>query len=96
MLLDIPFIAEWKKIGEHRQQPTNLNTTHENEGRIDYDYKVGQKVLVQNDNILHKAESRYLKDPWKITSVHTNGTITVECGNKSERMNIQRVKPFEE
>jgi hypothetical protein len=74
----------------------DLDTAHENKGRIDYDYKVGQKILVWNDGILHKAESRYLKDPWIITTVHTNGTITVQCRNKSERMNIRRVKPFEE
>jgi hypothetical protein len=29
-------------------------------------------------------------------SVHTNRTITVQRGNKVDRMNIQRVKPFEE
>jgi hypothetical protein len=34
--------------------------------------------------------------PWTITPVHTNGTIRVQCGNKSERMNIWKVKPFEE
>jgi hypothetical protein len=38
MLFDIPFIADWKKIGEHRQRLTDLNSAHENEGRIDYDY----------------------------------------------------------
>ncbi len=27
MLFDIPFIADWKKIGEHRQRLTDLNTT---------------------------------------------------------------------
>jgi hypothetical protein len=48
MLFDILFIADWKIIGEHRQRLTDLNTAHENEGRIDYDYKVGQKKLVQN------------------------------------------------
>jgi hypothetical protein len=37
MLFDIPFIADWKKIGEHRQRLTDLNTAHENKGRIDYD-----------------------------------------------------------
>ncbi len=47
MLFDIPFIADWKKIGEHRQKLTDLNTAHENKGRIDYDYKVGQKILVR-------------------------------------------------
>jgi hypothetical protein len=26
MLSNIPFIADWKKIGEHRQQLTDLNT----------------------------------------------------------------------
>ncbi len=45
MLFDIPFIADWQKIGEHRQRLTDLYNAHENQGRIDYDYKVGQKVL---------------------------------------------------
>ncbi len=40
MLFDILFIADWKKIGEHRQRLTDLNAAHENKGRIDYDYKV--------------------------------------------------------
>jgi hypothetical protein len=38
LLFDIPFIADWKKNGEHRQQQTDLNTAQENMGRIDYDY----------------------------------------------------------
>ncbi len=63
VLFDIPFIADWKKIGEHRQKLTDLNTAHENEGRIDYDYKVGQKILVQNKGILCKAQSIWQKDP---------------------------------
>ena len=70
MLFDIPFIPDWKKIGEHRQQRTDLKTAHENEGRIDYDYKVGQKILVRNKGIIHKAEPRWQKDPWTITTVH--------------------------
>jgi hypothetical protein len=61
MLFDILFIADWKKIGEHRQLLRDCNTTHKNEGRIDYDYQVGQKVLVRNGGILRKAESRYLR-----------------------------------
>jgi hypothetical protein len=96
MLFNIPFIADWKKIGEHRQRLTDLNTARENEGRIDYDYKVGQEILVWNEGILHKAESRWQKDPWTITTVHTNGTIMIQHGNKSERLNIRRVKPFGE
>ncbi len=96
MLFNIPFIADWKIIGEYRQRLTDLNTAHENEGRIDYDYKVGQKTLVRNKGILCKAQSIWQKDRWTITIIHMNGTITIQCGNKLERLNIRRVKAFEE
>ncbi len=96
MLFDIPFIADWQKIGEHGQRLTDLNNAHENEGEIDYDYKVGQKVLLRKEGILCNAEFRWHKKPWLITSVHTNGTLTVQRRNKIDRMNIGRVEPFEE
>ena len=96
MLFDIPFIADWQKIGEHRQRLTDRSNARENEGRIDYDYNVDQKVLVRKEGILRNAESRWHKRPWLIATVHTNGTITVQWGNKVERMNIWRVKPFTE
>jgi hypothetical protein len=41
VLFDILFIADWKTIGEHRQRLTECNIDCINEGRIDYDYKVG-------------------------------------------------------
>ncbi len=91
MLFDIPFIADWQKIREHRQRLTDPNKACENEGRIDYDYKVGQKVLLRKEGILRNAESRWQKKPLLITSVHTNGTITVQRGNKIDRLNIRRV-----
>ena len=94
MLFDIPYIADWNKVGEHRQRQTDLNTSRENNSRVDYDYEVGGKVLIRKDGILRKSESRYDSEPWTITSVHTNGTIRVERGTKSERINIRRVTPF--
>ncbi len=42
MLVDIPFIADWLKNGEHRQ-PTDRNTNRENKSRSDYDNKVVKK-----------------------------------------------------
>ncbi len=84
MLFDIPFVADWYKIGEHRQLLTDPNNERENKRCIDYDYKVGDKVLVIKDGILCKSESKYGKEPWTITTVHTNGTIRVQCGTKSE------------
>eukprot|EP00804_Cyclotella_cryptica_P018324 CCRYP_017983-RA/>CCRYP_017983-RA protein AED:0.41 eAED:0.41 QI:0/0/0/1/1/1/2/0/348 len=82
MLFDIPYIAEWSKIGEYRQEQTDNNTRWENVSRIDWDYQPGDQVLLRKDGILRKTESRYESDPWTITSVHTNGTIRVQCGAK--------------
>ena len=94
MLFDIPFLADWNNMGDYRQRQTDLNTDRENRTRKDWDYKVGDKVLLRKDGILRKSESRYERDPWTITSVHTNGTIRVQRGSKSERLNIRRVTPY--
>jgi hypothetical protein len=94
MLLDIPFIANWNKIGDYRQSQTNLSTARKHSNRVDYGYKVGDKVLLMQKGILRKAESPYSKEPWTITTVHTNGTIRIQCGTQSERLNIRRVAPF--
>ncbi len=95
MLVDILFIADWKKIGEHRQ-PTDRNTDRENKSQVDYDNKVVTKYSYRTMVFLRKAKSRDLRETWPTTSIKTNGTIRVQCGNKSERINIQRVKPFED
>ncbi len=57
MLFDIPFIAEWNKFGDYRQRQTDLDTALINSKQVDYDYKVGNKVLVTQEGILRKAES---------------------------------------
>jgi hypothetical protein len=94
MLFDIPFIADWNKIGDYRQPQTDLSTARKNSKRVDYDYKVGDKVLLTQEGILCKAESPYSKEPWTIKTVHTNETITIQRGTQSERLNIWRVTPF--
>jgi hypothetical protein len=94
MLFNILFVADWNKIGEQRQSLTDRGNQRKNAKRIDYDYKVGDKVLLINEGILRKAESVYGKEPWTITTVHTNGTIRIQCGTRIERLSIQRVQPF--
>jgi len=96
MLFNIPFVADWKQIGEYRLHRTDCSYKRENSTRVDYDYKVDDKILICKDSILRKAESIWRKDPWTITTIHTNGTIRIQCGTKSERINIRRVTPFSE
>ncbi len=94
MLFDILLMADWRNIGEQRQSLTNRGNQRKNATQIDYDYKVGDKVLVINEGILRKAESAYGKEPWTITTVHTNGTVRIQCRTKAERLSIRRIEPF--
>ncbi len=94
MLFNIPFVADCHKIGERRQSLTDCGNQRENAKLIDYDYKVGDKVLVINKGILCKAEYAYGKEPWTITTVHTNGTIRIQRRTKMEQLSIRRVEPF--
>ncbi len=94
VLFNIPFVADWHKIGEHRQSLTHHCNHHKNIWCIDNDYKVGDIVLVMKEGILHKEESKYGKELWAITTVNTNGTIRIQCRTRTERLNIRRVIPF--
>jgi hypothetical protein len=94
MLFDIPFISDRNKIGDYRQRQTNLNTACKNSKQVDYNYKVGYKVLLTQEGIFHKAESPYSKKPLTITTIHANGTIRSHHGTKSKRLDIRRVTPF--
>jgi hypothetical protein len=96
MLFGIPFVADWKQIGDYRQHQTDRSNKRENNKHVDYNYKVGDKILIRKDGILCKAESIWKKEPWTITTVHTNETIRIQCRTKSERINIRRVTPFSE
>ena len=48
MLLNVPLIADWKEIKEHREKLVNKSLLKSNKKRINYDYPVGQMIL-KND-----------------------------------------------
>jgi hypothetical protein len=56
MLFNIPFVADWKQIGDYRQHQTDCSNKRENNKRVDYNHKVGDEILIRKDGILHKAE----------------------------------------
>jgi len=59
MLFNMLSLADWNKIGDHRQCRTDLNTEHEYYLCHDWDCTIGDKVLLRKDSILHKGESWY-------------------------------------
>jgi hypothetical protein len=38
MLFEIPFVADWKQIGDYRQNQTDCSNKRETNKRIDYNY----------------------------------------------------------
>jgi hypothetical protein len=64
MLFDILFIANWKKIGDYRQCQTDLNTVCKNIKQVDYDYKVGNKILLTEGGILRHKAMDYHNNPY--------------------------------
>eukprot|EP00804_Cyclotella_cryptica_P002295 CCRYP_004033-RA/>CCRYP_004033-RA protein AED:0.39 eAED:0.39 QI:0/-1/0/1/-1/0/1/0/85 len=61
MLFDIPFLADWNEIGDHRQRQTDRNTEHENKSCIDWDYKIGDSVLLRKEGILQNQKANTIK-----------------------------------
>ena len=54
MLFDVPFIADWSKIGEYRQKQTDKNTRRENDTRIDW-------VVIKRTSLFLTTKSSAIK-----------------------------------
>ena len=68
----------------------------ENAKRHFFDYKIGDLILILTKQEHEgKLEPNTLPEgPWKITQVHTNGTVSILRNNYIERINICRIRPF--
>ena len=93
MVLPVKFKANWALIQQRKQKVINASNERENKKRIQHDYQVGDKVLLQKPGILTKLEVPYT-GPHLITQVHSNGTVVIQKGAFCERVNIRRVTPF--
>ena len=74
----------------------NKSNIRENLKRYKYDYEIGDKVIIKrdiNDDIIRCME-HVNEGPYAMQKVYTNGTIRIERGNNSERINIRRICPY--
>ena len=93
MVLDIPLIADWQLIQQHRQQLIDSRLIAANRKRFSYDYHIGDEVLkltFKPDKLSTRANG-----PYRIETVHTNGTVTIRLNPQTiERISIRRIKPY--
>ena len=93
MLLDLPIITNLYQIQQKRQVLIDENLRRQNLKRRDFNYAVGQEVLVKNINP-NKLEPR-AHGHYRIQQVYVNGTVDILRSNHvTERINIRRIVPF--
>jgi len=95
MFLNIPLQADFLLLQQTRQQRINENLMRQNAKRWNYDYRVGERVLVRLKG-RRKMDAK-TEGPFLITQVYTNGTVSIQRRpNVIERINIRRLSPYRE
>ena len=96
-IMNIKFLADWKYIQQRKQKIINQNNQKENSKRILYNYKIGDKVLMDmTDTTKSKYGSNPFDGPYTVRRVNANGTLVLEMGPILDTVNIRNVKPYRE
>ena len=69
------------------------STVLEHKSRLDWDHKVGDKVLIVKKGINCKVEDPN-EGPYTSTQVHTSGIVRIQRGAISARIHIRRLHPY--
>ena len=92
-VLNIQFKANWKMIKERKQNLIKQNNKRENLKRIPYQYKVGDEVLIKQDQNSKFGSDPY-KGPFLITEVRNNGTVRIREGISEDTYNVRMITPY--
>ena len=95
MLLPIQLKTDWARIRQRKQDIINANNKKENAKRIEHEYRVGEKVLLEKPGLISKL-SAPRTGPYRITETYANGTVRIQRGIVNERVNIRRLTPYKE
>jgi hypothetical protein len=77
MIFNIKTIVDWRTITACKQKQVIKDNLRENNGRIDHQYSVGDKVYLRPTGIQSKLEMQK-KGPYRITHVFANGTVRLQ------------------
>jgi len=93
MLLPIQCITNWELIRHRKQLRIQQNNFLENKRRRPFTYTPNVEVML--DDPTGVKLSAKCKGPFKVSKVHSNGTVTI-ClkPNVFQRISIRRIKPY--
>ena len=84
-------IANWRVIADRKQFIARRNNERENKGRLEYHYRVGDLVLVDQKH--RKLDAPY-EGPFPIVNMYSNGSVEIQKGNNLLKRNTRQLHPF--
>ena len=94
-ILNAAFEADWGLIKERKKTLIKKNNERENNARIDYQYRIGEKVLMK-EGLNTKYGGNPYTGPFIVTRVNDNGTLRIKKGAKYDTVNIRNTHPYKE
>jgi hypothetical protein len=89
---EMEYIADWELIRRRKQKLINESNRRENKNRVSFTYRPGDYCTIEIADARKLERPR--EGPYVITNVYSNGTVQVQRGPVSERINIRRLNPF--
>ena len=93
MIYPIEYVAEWDTLQQRRAKAIETANKKENKSRVEYDYSIGDKILLDDREIQRKLNC-HTRGPFKVEAVHANGNLTISHGVYTERVSIRRCTPY--
>ena len=98
-VLNIKQEIDWKRIKENKSRLIQKNNERENNKRIKYSYRVGQKVLIKTEQSRKFGQDPYT-GPYEVVEVRNNGSLRLKKllgrGAVFETHNLRNVIPYNE
>ena len=91
MILQTQRLINWDLIRQNKRSIAIRNNLRENSSRLEWDYKIGDKVLL---DYKHRKLDRLYLGPYNIVGIHSNGTIKIQKGRTELTINVQQLHPF--
>ena len=92
IILPINHVAYWRYIRQRKQTQINKGVNRENTTRIDYNYRVGDKVMTKMRSA-YKYETLF-RGPYDFFQTWKNGAVTLQTGLVTHKINIRNIKPY--
>ena len=93
MLFNIKKVINWQLITKNKCKQIARDNIRENTECIPHQYIKGEEILCVKRGVQRKY-FRNKSNPYRITSVHTNGTVTIAQGAKHQTISIRNIEPY--